>query len=72
MKKTWRLTPDQKHRIFYRYRKGDRVKLIAADFGICTRLVCRTAWARGAERRDKVHIMSRKTETIIERQHDGT
>lgn len=56
MKRTWKLTPDQKVRIAFRYRRGERVKAIAADYRISTTWTSRVAWSRGAERRDKVHV----------------
>lgn len=57
--KTWKLTPDQKVRLAWRYRRGEPVKTIADDYSICTKAVCRVAWSRGAMRRTKARHDSR-------------
>lgn len=46
-----RFTPDQKHRIIYRYRKGDLTKVIAHDFGTSTATICSIVHRAGERRR---------------------
>lgn len=46
-----KFTPDQKHRIIYRYHKGDLVKTIAHDFGTTTATVCSIVHRAGERRR---------------------
>jgi hypothetical protein len=48
-----RLTPDQKHRILYLYRKGELCKMLAFNFGICQQYVSALARAAGLPKRTR-------------------
>lgn len=58
MKRTWKLTPSQKFHMLRRYRKGERVKIIAADYRVCIPYVCMLARRKGLEMRDRFHNRS--------------
>lgn len=46
-----RFTPDEKHRIIYRYKKGDLTKIIAHDFNTTTATICSIVHRAGERRR---------------------
>lgn len=52
-KKTWKLSPAQRHRLIRRYRQGDPLKQIAADFRIHTSSVSECARNAGESHRQK-------------------
>jgi len=58
-KRTWKLTPDQRHRAVWRYRSGERLKVIAFDYGVTTRAINKLAHARGFARREIHRMMPR-------------